>query len=261
MVAARDLSRLMELGKRKAELEFKKSVLGEDNEQELKAVAGAAAELALKTAGIHILIPFQDKLDALQRELDSFGPSEIREALKIRDGKVYHALKERGLIIKRNFLNRMEIAKLSLVIGRLAQDEKEQVCKALREGAISGPLSVRSIDEGKRAVMARLLRRCSIPATLKGDAIEGAEAEEAEVRVEVSNRSIWIEASLRPKLEENLKRMVQVNSLIQLRNAERQIKSFNEDEESGFSELQRQYLELLKEQDEILRSYNEEEKI
>ena len=54
--------------------------------------------------------------------------------------------------------------------------------------------------------------------------------------------------------------MVQVNSLIQLRNAERQIKVFDSREEDEFSALQRQYLELLKEQDELLREYNEEEK-
>lgn len=251
----------MELNKRKAELEFQKKVLGHENESEMRVISKAIAELSCKVAGTDIVVPYQDSLDSLQKVLESFSPSEIRESLKIRDGKVYAALAERGRIVKRNFENRLEIAKLSLIIAKLSPEERAPFASAVRKGSIDSPLQAKSIDESLLKTASRLMTRCAMPAAVSGHIIQGAEAETVEVRMEVSNRSIWIDKSLRPKLEENLKKMTAVNSLIQLRNAERQIKSFSDAEENGFSDLQRQYLELLKEQDEILRAYNEEEKV
>ena len=236
------------------------SVLGLDTSQELASVSKAVSEISSRSGSLAIIVPHSERLDSLQKELESFGPAEIREALKIRDGKVYHVLSERGKIVKRNFENRYEIAKLSLMVSKLGKEEREAFSAAIGKGAIEGALEVKSIDAGMARTLVRLLVRCSIPACMSGHSIEGRDADIGEVRMEVSNRSIWIEKSLRPKLEENLKKMVQVNSLIQLRNAERQIKVFDSREEDEFSALQRQYLELLKEQDELLREYNEEEK-
>jgi hypothetical protein len=52
--------------------------------------------------------------------------------------------------------------------------------------------------------------------------------------------------------------MQQVNVKIQLKNAERQIRQFGEAEEKEFDELQKKYLELIKQKDEILKNYEEE---
>ncbi|HSB47200.1 MAG TPA: hypothetical protein VLD37_04235 [Candidatus Bilamarchaeum sp.] len=261
MANPRDLSRLMELAKKKAELEFGRAVLGQDTDFELKQVARAHSELAVKTAGVEIVLPQGNALAELQKTVSGFSADDLREALKIRDGKVYHFLTERGRIVKRNFENRMEIAKIALIRSKLGAEEKEMVADALRRGSIGGSIRLRSLDEKACRALARLMTRCGISARAEGNEIRSSDAEIGEVRMEVSNRSIWIDKSMKFRLEENVKKIHQVNSAIQLKNAERQIKVFNSDEETQFSSLQRQYLDLLKEQDEMLREYNEEEKL
>jgi hypothetical protein len=263
MANPRDLSRLMELAKKRAELEFGKNVLGQDTDFELKQVSKAHAELGerVKSAGIDIIIPQAEKLEELQKIIADFSHDDLRQAFKIRDGKVYHFLTERGRIVKRNFENRMEIAKISLIVSKLKGDEKAAMMQAIRNGMLSSPLKVKSIDGKILKTLVLLMTRCGISAEVKEDEVKGSEVEIGEVRMEVSHRSIWIEKSLKPKLEENVKKMQEVNSVIQLKNAERQIKIFDNDEEMQFSTLQQQYLDLLKEQDEILKQYNEEEKL
>jgi hypothetical protein len=263
MANPRDLARLMELAKKKAELEFGKNVLGRDTDLELKQVSKAHAELdgKVKAEDLEIIIPEAEMLDTLQKTVSEFQSDELREALKIRDGKAYHFLTERGRIVKRNFENRMEIAKISLIVSKLKGEEKTAVAQAIRKGSIDTALSISSVDGNVCKVLARLMRRCGILIEFKDGQIVGSEAENAEVRVEVSNRNIWVSKESKATLEENLKRIRQVNSVLQLKNAERQIKVFDNQEEDQFSGLQRQYLDLLKEQDEILKDYNEEEKI
>ena len=52
-----------------------------------------------------------------------------------------------------------------------------------------------------------------------------------------------------------MKRTQQVSMKVQLRNAERQVLTFDEAQEKDFEALQHEYLNLLKEQDELLRDF------
>jgi uncharacterized membrane protein YgaE (UPF0421/DUF939 family) len=110
--------------------------------------------------------------------------------------------------------------------------------------------------------LARFLRRCGIVCRAEGKDIRPAEEpDELEIRMEISNRLVWVSEAAKWQLEENLKRINDLNSHIQLKNAERQIKRFSDAEEEQFADLQRRYLELLKQQDELLREFNEEERL
>ncbi len=262
-ITAKDLSRLIELNKKKAELEFKKSVFGEDDDS-IKHVSSNQAELAAKVraASIELVIPNQNLLDELGKQLGSFPPDSIREGLKVRDGKAYSVLRERGLIVKRNHENRLEIAKLSIAAAKASQPEREAVAAAVRSGSISAPIILSSLDEQSVRRIARFLRRCGLCCVSSGlEIAPSPEPGEKEIRLDVSNRSVWVSEAAKGALQENLDKIRSINATIQLRNAERQIKSFSEEEESGFAVLQKEYLELLKQQDEILREFNEEEKI
>jgi hypothetical protein len=263
-MTAKELARLIELNKKKAELEFRKSVMGSDTDSEMRSVAANAAEIASKAraAGAEIFFPSQERLEALAKELETFSPESIREGLKIRDGKAYSVLHERGMIVKKNYENRSEIAKLSIMVSRLPPGEKAPVSEAIMKGAVPGEIAVPSIGEGGAARLARFLRRCGIGCSARGTFIvEETGQQEKEAKVEVQNRLIWIGEEQRPKLEENLKKIYDINSRIQLKNAVRQIKVFSEEEEKDFADLQREYLALLKQQDELLREFNEEEKL
>lgn len=232
------------------------------DDEALRQVTAAAEELAGRTKPVELAIPNQDKLAELGKALDSFPPDAIRESLKVRDGRAYQVLHERGHIVKKNHSNRMEIAKLSIAIAHAGAEERGKLLEAVRAGALSSGIEVGSLEEGQAEDLARFMRRCGIPCEASGKAIVPSEsASGTEVRLDMPNRCVWIEAEAKNALEENLRKMQSVNATIQLRNAERQIKSFNDEEESGFADLQKEYLDLLKQQDELLRRFNEEEKL
>jgi hypothetical protein len=259
------LARLIELNKKKAELQFQAKVLGASPEGELRRVASNAEELAdrAKAAGIRLVFPNQDMLDELASALEEFPPDAIRAGIKVKDGKAYQTLKERGMIVKKNYENRSEIAKLLVIIARMAAEEREAVIRAIASGSFTAPLSVASLDDPARIKLARFLRRCGMACALSGSVLapDSAGAGDREIKIEMPNRSVWVSEAAKDRLEANLKKMQHLNARIQLKNAERQIKVFSDEEEGVFATLQKEYLDLLKEQDEVLKEFNEEESL
>jgi hypothetical protein len=255
-VNARELGRLIELNKERAELEFHKSILGVECEAELKSLNSSIAEIEGKArkADVDLVIPQAKKVDDLSRRLEDFSSDQITEALKSRSGEAYEILRERGAIAKKNHENRLEIGKLSLLLARAPNEVKEKIKEAVLTGAANGSLPLDSLDEGARRKLIRFMRRCGIETDVP------PEPEEKEVRIELRSRSVWVNESEKEKLEGNMRRMEEITPSIHLKNAQRHVKVFSEDEEQEFASLQREYLDLLKEQDELLREFNEEEK-
>ena len=194
------------------------------------------------------------------KTLEKFSPEQIRDSLKIKNGLPYETLWQRGIIVKRNHENRSEIAKLAIAIAKMHADEREGLSSAIRLGEIDGKIELKSVDENTRNTIVKFLRRCGIGCEVSGnDIVKSETSENKEVRMELQSKPVWVNLVVMRQLETNLKRLNQVNAIIQLKNAERQIKLFTEDEEKNFVTLQREYLELLKEQDELLKEFNEEE--
>jgi hypothetical protein len=259
-VRVRDIERLIELNKRKAELEFQKSVFGVEGGDEMREVNSDILDLLKKTKGIAITYPKQGKLDELGAKLRDFSAEQMKEALSSRSGDAYDLLQERGTIIKENYRNRLEVAKLSLTISMLSGDERKAVSDAIRSGRLGGSIKISSLNGSSLSNMARFLRRCGMPCDAKDGELVPAEGVDAEVRLEMQDRHVWVSQDAKEKLDENLGMMKGLTQKIQLINAQRYVKDFNEDEEKEFEELQNEYLRLLKEQDELLREFNAEGK-
>ncbi|MEW6723172.1 MAG: hypothetical protein AB1324_07950 [Candidatus Micrarchaeota archaeon] len=262
-MTAKELARLIELERKRNELEFRQRVLGEEAGAEHRAVSAGAKSLRDKAsaAGVHLVFPAQARLEELESALESVPPDSIRESLKIRDGKVYALLRERSVILKKNYENRAEIAKISIILSMMAPAESAGLAEAVKAGSMSVPAGVGSLDESGRRRLARVMTRCGFPCSARGESLVPSEDAEKEARIEFSNRVVWVSEVSKGVLEENLRRMQALNSRIQLKNAERQIKVFSEEEETHFATLQREYLDLLKQQDELLKDYREEEKL
>jgi len=254
----------LELHKKKAELEFKRSVLGQDSPEELRHVSAELEKLAAKAAasGIIVTLPNQKKLDEFNRMLAGFSPQETRESIRAKDGGPYEALSQRGCLVKANFENRLEIAKLNLAAAALSGKEKEAVLEAIRLGTLTGPITLASAQEKARKKIAKFMRRCGINCIVSDrELVPGCEGGLDEVRMVISSRAVWVTGPVKEKLEENFRKTQQISTKVQLRNAERQVRDFSEEEEKDFASLQREYLELLKEQDELLRDFSEEENL
>ena len=142
----------------------------------------------------------------------------------------------------------------------LGKDEREAVAGALRAGELDGPLRVETAEPVTRKKLARFMRRCGIGCRLSGNMlVADSDAADDEVRMVVSNDAVWVSEEVRERLEDNLKNLHAISSKVQLRNAERQVRVFSEHEEKEFETLQHEYLQLLKEQDELLKEFYEEE--
>jgi hypothetical protein len=263
-INAREVARLLELKKRKGDLELRKSLISVECEKELESVNSGMHELSRKaqSAGIEVIFPKQQRLDELGRRLKELPAEQIKDALKSREGEVYDILIERSRIIKENQENHLEIAKICMIAARMDAEERKALADSIRSGVLAGQLSTGSLDEVERERLATFMRRCGIPcAVSENNLVPDEDKEKKEVRVEIRNRNVWVSREIKEKLDSNMKRIEEINPEIQLRNAQRHIMVFNEEEEKVFASLQEEYLKLLKEQDELLRDFNEEEKL
>jgi len=204
-------------------------------------------------------LPNQKKLDEFAASLSTYTPEQMKEALASRSGKAYETLQERGAIVKQNYENRVEIAKLMMEMQKLTADERAGLSGAISDGNVTESILLSSSDDAGRVRIARFMRRCGIACMASGKDIVAGEDGWNEVRLIISNRAVWVREDVRAKLEDNLKKTQGVSMKVQLRNAERQVLVFDETQEKDFETLQKEYLELLKEQDELLKDFNREE--
>ncbi len=260
-ITARELEKLIELRKRKAELDFKKNIFSVDNKDELEKIEKSIKTLeeSAKAAKVRIIFPNQNTIDELNGKLKQTNAEEIKKAITSENGDAYSTLIQKGEIIKKNYMNRLEIAKLSIVISDLDVIEKQAIVDAVQNGKITGTLSVDSLSEIDRQILVKFLRRCGIECKLSENLL-GADdcSEENEFSFEIQKKRIWVDKETKEKLENNLKKIEELNAPIQLKNAERHVKVFSEEEETEFNALQHEYLELLKEQDELLKEFDKE---
>ncbi len=259
---ANEIAKLIELDKRKAGLELKRS-MGVECEAELKSMSSRAEEAnsRARRAGIEIAYPKQERLDEIDAMLKALPPEQIKDAITKRDGEEYELLSQKATISRANFENRFEIAKLALVLAKMDDVEKEMVKQAIRAGSFEAPLKIGSLEEKDRKRLSRFMCRCGIGCSVDEAELTPGEPLEKEIAMHIENEKVWVDRQTSKQLEGNLRRIEELGSALQVSNAKRQIMEFDEEEEKRYTSLQHEYLDLLKKQDELLKDYKEELKI
>ncbi len=255
----KEVAKLIELQKRKNTLELKKSI-GGDCEEELKSISEALNSALSKasSSGIDLVVPKQGRIEDIESLLKDMPAQDVRDALKNKSGEAYALLTERAGISSANSQNRFEIAKLLLTLSKMDDVERANIANAIKSGKVDEPLKVGSLKDHERVKLVRLLYRCGISCALEDAQIEDGEPQEKDFPVSVQNQNVWVNHETRKQLEENLKKMEVLGSELQVRNAKRHVLTFSEEEESKYASLQAEYLELLKQQDELLKDYHAE---
>ena len=263
-LTTKELARLIELRRKKLELIAEKKS-GLERDGEINAIEQSIQAIEKKVTELSVLIvsPNGKKLEDLTAKLKGLPQDQIKEAMKIRDGLVYHLLKERSDIIRANYENRLEVSKLSILCSSMIAERRIAITEAITSGIITTPIDVSSLEESKVKVLLRSLNRCGIKCKVVDGKIVTQETtpEEDEKIVDHLGTKIWIASSLKPQFDENVAKIQQVNVKIQLKNAERQIRQFSEAEQKEFDSLQMDYLGLIKQKDDILKNYEEESSI
>jgi hypothetical protein len=267
-VALKDLITFQELGKSRAEIGFKLDIersKGADPavishyESKLASASRQLEEIALKMerAGIRLTLPNELELSRLNCELSAHPAKELADAMRQRSGPVWDALAARGALLRRNFEDRENIAKLSLLAAHLQKDVRDSLHEQVRKGSVSAAVPILKGEETVGRKVALVLGRLGMPAELK-DGMLSPCANVAEIPVQLQNRRVWVLPEVRERLGENMKKLEMISPQIQVRNAVRHVKTFSEDEEKEFARIQNEYLKLLKEQDELLKDFDEE---
>jgi hypothetical protein len=263
-----DVVTFLELNKSRAELSFKLAVsVDEDEKANIRKMLESTQEKISKIynkiekAAVTIAIPNESAIAALNDTLSTHSPQEILEAMKKKEGELYDTLSKRGEMSKKNFANRENIAKLSIFIAGFPKEVRDAIVTCVRAGAISSNIPLINVDEPSKKKLLAFLGRIGIKAAVEENMLVSSEGASYEVEMELTNKKVWVPATVCERLNNNISNITQISQKIQLKNAVRQIKEFSEDEEKEFASMQDQYLKLLKEQDELLADFFEEGKI
>ena len=207
----------------------------------------------MEASALEVVYPNHERIQELSSMIEQFSADQIKDALRKKEGEVYEIIGRRGNIIRANFENRHEIAKLNVLLGKLNNDEKEEIVNAVKTGSIEDPIKVGSLVEDERTELARYVNRCGISCSLEGDEVTGDEPDEKEVSVTIGEKRFWVSSGAAEKIGETLKKIEQLGCKLQVNYAKRHVVQFNEEQEQEYNEMQKEYIELLKVKDELLK--------
>jgi len=222
----------------------------------------------LKNAGIIFCYIYQERISDLDSKLSTFSLSEQIMAIKAKNGPIYELLKERGALLKKNYEERENLAKLLILISKVKdQDIKYKLAEALKKGEIKEIIHLRGrgkeCDKELYEKIAAIFNRLGISASISADGgmLSSHPPVKGEVPFVIANKKVWVSAEAADKLLINISNIEKLSPHLQWKNAQKQIMELSENEEKEFAELQKKYLALLKEQDEILKGFKEEESL
>ncbi|MEW6528620.1 MAG: hypothetical protein AB1391_01900 [Candidatus Micrarchaeota archaeon] len=264
-MSAYEILHLIELNKKKAELDFKKGYLiikGNDkNDEQINIFNNelteilyqiSALEKKLQKKHISLFYPNEDELIKLGSELEKFSPAEIYSAIEKKNGIAYELFEKRGKIIKENFEKRGEIAALIEFANSLHQNIRIKLIKEIKSGEFK-ELDINALNEKERLKLFTLLNRSGITCFLDKHLLTSESTAESikwnEIKIQLNGRYLWIDQEKEDEIKQFEKELTKVSNLVQIKNAERQIKAFTPEEETQFKDLQVAYLAMIKKRD------------
>jgi hypothetical protein len=259
-VSSQDVALFLQLSKERAEYAFMQKVAASNGskpeivESVQRNLRDTSSKLdALKTkldkAGLAIVVPNEARIKELTDKINEENHDSFVMAIKSKSGPLYELIAERGALIKKNFEMRDEIGKLNIFIHKLDANSRKSVIKAISAGALDISDLSKVKDERSKSRLLKVMQRLGI---------SGLEPKGEETEVNLGGSKVWVSSQLADDVKKNFDSIQALNAKIQLKNAERQIRSFNEDEEKEFAKIQSEYLALLKSQDTLLKEYKEE---
>lgn len=263
-VSPRDIGGLIELRKKVAELRYRRGYALRKGDQEaakeisgeIPGVEAKMAALEKKTEGIEAYMPFQARIEELGAEIGKQKEEDVDAALRAKGGDLYKILGERGKLLKANVEARNEIGKIVLIGMTVAPEARAKLAEAVKAGkapemeaAIFGPNADKLVAALNRAgLCCRIAEGKIVPSGEKW----------GEEKVTLNNGHVWIPKQSLDKYMENEVEMEKVGVRLQIKNAEKQVKNFSEEETKEFEGLQSRYLGLMKVRKEITAAYEQE---
>jgi len=213
----------------------------------LKALDDEIAQLTAQLNSNNVIFyPLNfDELVATESAL-AVSPEEKAKAVESKSGPLFESIKKRLLIMKKNLEIKEDLAKITLLVNAFENAAiKERVLSAIK-GEKKVEINLDLSNERMKYLVDLLFRIGLYPTS-------------AQKKYVVSRNIIWLEGEEAKKMDEVLAELARLEPALQWKNAERQIKTFSEDEEKEFAEVQKKYLELLKIRDELVENYQKKD--
>ncbi|MBI5222964.1 hypothetical protein HY990_00935 [Candidatus Micrarchaeota archaeon] len=290
--------RFIELRKKKSELEFVRDYYNSDVSAELTSVTAQLLELStlFSKSSFELYFPSGVHIEAFSKELASYSKEDLKSALSLKSGPIYDLFRKRGELVKRNFENRYEVAKLNLFIHKLSSPTKAAIFEAIAFGKIekeliletsvppisspeivldispaipvdapevqSLPLSAASSSSvlaPNYSLLSRLLSRCGIFCTFDGLSLRPSSSSCSEVSFVHNTRLVWLPIERKQVFDDIQKKITAQMPTLHLKNAQKQIEKFTDVQEKEFEDIQANYLRLINEKEAIVESYLSED--
>ncbi|MDD2655884.1 MAG: hypothetical protein PHQ80_04425 [Candidatus ainarchaeum sp.] len=263
-VSPRDIGGLIELRKKVAELKYRRGYALRKGEQdaaketsdEISGLESKMASLVKKTEGIDAYVPFQARIEELGAEIGKRKEDEVDAALRAKGGDLYKLLEERGKLLRANVEARNEIGKIVLIGMTVAPETRATLAEAVKvgkapemEAAAFGP------NAGK---LVAALNRAGLSCKVADGKIMPSGEKWGEEKVALNNGHVWIPKQSLDRFVENETEIEKVGVRLQIKNAEKQVKNFSEEETKEFQDLQSRYLGHMKVRKEITAAYEQE---
>ncbi len=192
----------------------------------------------------------------MQVKISTHDDEDVAAAMRAKDGELYQMLKEKGAILKKNMEARNEIGKLILMAQTIYPALRAKIVEAVKEGKAPEMDAAELAGKAERIVAS--LNRTGIVCRLKEGKIAPSEEPWNEAKVLLNNTHIWIPRENFDKFMQNEAEMELVGIKLQVKNAEKQVKTFDENETKVFQDLQTKYIDLLKVRKDIADVYEKE---
>jgi len=261
-LTAREIGAYIELKKKVAEEEYKlnyimntagdHSSLIDELEGELREERAKMKiiEGKMEAKNLKMVVPNQERIEEYSELISRLPREEVHEAIKSKSGDSYIYLSERGKLIKRNMENKNEIGKLNVLIADASPEVRACVTEALKKGKPGDSEANFDGEDGTKII--RLLNRVGVKCrTDEGKLVKNTD-DLGENRVLVNNEYFWVPSDKLDMFTENEKVLATVSVRLQVKNAEMQAITFNEEQQKEFQDLQGKYMELLKSRREII---------
>ncbi|MFP3950303.1 MAG: hypothetical protein ACLFUZ_04410 [Candidatus Micrarchaeia archaeon] len=265
-ITAREIGAYIELKKKVAEQEYKlnyiqntagdHSTLIYDLEEELRENRAKIKiiEGKMEAKNLKLVVPNQKLIEEYSELISRLPKEEVQEAIGNKSGDIYSYLSERGKLMKRNIENKNEIGKLNILIS----NSREETGKSLRNAIYNGEPDGEELTGENIGRIVKLLNRVGIRCKHSEGKLVKSSEDHNERRVVVNNEYFWVPEEKLDSFTENEKLLASVSVKLQVKNAELQAITFNDEQQREFQELQAKYMELLKNRKEVIGKEEED---
>lgn len=272
VISNRELVEYTVLGRKKNENEFRRDFLlrngAKEDDFHVRAVSDLVGEIEAKLKPIReklevvdlvSIVPRRKEIESITAEINSHPKSELDEAITKKAGAVYEKMKQRATLTKGNFERREDIARLTVLANSLPRQDCEALCRMV-ESNDGEAVDVGMLSEAKRKEIATLAARLGCHLNVDGTRLvrEQKPKESAETERTVMGRgSVWVANEKLAEFDENEKKIALLGRQMQERTAQRQVRTFEGEEQRAFDELQRQYIGALNARSAFIESADE----